>query len=213
MRNLLCTSRLIKKFPVLLIFFYTLLLLSSCASPGLKVAEYKFIYKGKSFVIRSAFSPDNPESSNKLIGANFVAVDMDQNRVMDNIVTGNTTLSEAQEIYDYCLNLLEKTQKLNEVNRENGYFEIVESRFNYKIKSFHPLRGEIFNEFIITDKRNGSSNYKITILIDHDANGILDEVLKGSILLEDANEKYLETIKTGLADKKLEKSNKNIIVK
>jgi len=191
----------LQKVKLIFLTLFTLIIvtLTSCRSTELKVAEYDFVYQGNSYVIRSTYCPDNPRSCNKLIGNDFVAVDMNQDRIMDKITKGNISLLEAQEIYDYSLDMLEKAGKLNEIDKTSKQFELKDSEYTFYIKSFGIENEEPFNEFTVVDKKAGLNQYKTSIFIDHGANGKLNEVLKGGILLEDAQKMYTSTIDTGLS--------------
>jgi len=189
------------------------LLCNNCSTPKFSISEYEFSYNNQSYLLKSAYCQDNPESCNQLIGDNFIAIDMNQDRIIDKITKGKISLAEAQEIYDYCLASLEKEGKLNEVNRDNKSFVFNDSEYNYEIKSFHPDLNSAFNEFYITDKKNGPNYSKTSVLIDHNADGKLDELLKGGILTDGAQSHYNKVIEIGLKQEKLIKINSLIVVK
>lgn len=178
--------------------------LSSCSSSKLKTSNYDFIYNGKSYTIRSSYCPNNPKSCNQLIGKDFVAVDMNQDRVMDKIAKGDISLAEAQEIYDYCLNMLEKAGKLSKVDKKINQFELTEGKYTFYIKGFEPKDQKPFTEFRIIDKRLGFNQYKESIFKDNNADGILDEILKAGMLIEEAQKLYHQIIEKGIKQKKLE---------
>ncbi len=201
------------KFKPLLFFILLLPLLFSCSSSNLKVSEYDFVYKGKSYVIRSTYCSDNPRSCNQLIGKDFIAVDMNQDRIMDKITQGNVSLSEAQEVYDYCLNLLEKAGKLSEIEKDSKQYELNEGNYTFTIKSFPSNGNEHFAEFRVIDRRNSLGQFKESIFIDDNADGNLDEVLKAGILLEEAQKLYSKTIKKGIKQLKLEFHEGVLIIK
>jgi hypothetical protein len=136
---------------------------------------------------------------------------MNQDRIIDKINQGDVSLSEAQDIYDYCLALLEKQNRLNEVRNTNDVYFHSELNYDYEIKSFFPSLSDSFNEFKITDKREGN-NYKVSILLDTGADGKLDELLKGGILVKDAQVHYDKVISKGLSAKKLRKIKNSVVV-
>ena len=176
----------------------------------MSIAEFDFKYNDQKYIIRSAYCPGNPESCNKLIGESFTAVDLNQDRIIDNISTGEIELAHAQEIYDYCLAMLEKDGKLNEINRRNKVFSLTLSGYEYEIKSFQPEFSLPFNEFIITESKSVAQN-KTSILIDHGADGKLEELLKGTMLVEEAQEHYNNVIENGLKKNSLKKTNGSIL--
>ena len=189
------------------------LLLTNCFSSELKISQFEFRYNNQDYLVRSAYCSGNPESCNQLIGKEFVAVDMNQDRVIDKITRGAIALVEAQEIYDYCLNLLEKENKLSEVSRENNIFLLREADYDYEIKTFYPKGSDSFNEFTVTDKKEGSDYNKVSILIDYKADGTLDVLLKGGVLVEEAQAHYHRVIVKGLTTDKLKKEGDTIVVK
>jgi hypothetical protein len=124
--------------------FLVLLFIVSCASPNLRVSEFKFRYNDQDYIVRSAYCPDNPNSCNHLIGENFVAIDMNQDRIIDKIDRGDVSIGDAQKVYDYSLDLLAKQNKLSEINRRNDKF-IIDSRTHKFIKWFTYFRKKGIN--------------------------------------------------------------------
>jgi hypothetical protein len=178
----------------------------------MQVSEFKFIYEGNDYLIRSSYCPNNPRSCNQLVGKDFVAEDLNQDRVIDNVSKGNIPISQAQEIYDYCLSLLAEQGKINEVERATTKYTFKEDDFEFEISSFKPLSREPFNEFIITDKRSGSKLQKTSILIDDSADGQLDKLVKGGILLKDAQYHYGKVLEAGINQSKILKDNGYFVV-
>ncbi len=197
----------------IIISLVLILIFTSCYSSELRVSEFEFLYNNQSFIIRSAYCPNNPESCNQLISNKFVAVDLNQDRIIDKISDGDVDLAEAQEIYDYSLNLLQKMNKLNEVNRVDNKYVLNDVNYDYEIKTFHPKLDSPFNEFIITDKQAGKNFYKVSILIDKNADGKLNELLKGRMLINEAQIHYDRVIQIGLINKDLKKINDSILIK
>ena len=213
MRKKNCISKVIKELSAIPILLISLIFINSCASSDLRVSEYKFKYNEKDYIIRSAYCPDNPSSCNQLIGEDFIAVDMNQDRIIDKINKGEISLAEAQRIYDYSLNLLKNQNKLNEVGREDKKYLYSERNFDYEIKTFTPQLGEAFNEFKLVDKRGIVFNYKTSIYIDENADGNLDKTLKGEFLINEAQKKYKMIITSGVADQQIVKKNGSFLVK
>ncbi len=201
-----------KVFILLTGFLLCTFLFNGCVSskPRAGVSQYLFTYDDQNYRIRSLTSSDKTKSYNELIGKNFVAADIDQDRFIDQISLGEISLSEAQKIYDYGLTMLSKESKLVEIGpRVNQYLhENIE--FDYEIKSFRPVNADPFNEFKIIDKH--SISQEVTILVDQKANGILDDIIKGSITLEEVQSKYSEVLKEGLEKGKLTKVDDKILV-
>ena len=77
------------------------------------------------------YCPDNPQSCNHLIGNDFVAVDLNQDRIIDEIIRGDISKYEAQIIYDYSLELLEKENKLNQVRDKSNESKYILTKLNF----------------------------------------------------------------------------------
>lgn len=191
-----------------------LLMLTKCASSekNMRVSQFNFDYKGESYVIRSSYCPDDPASCNELIGNNFIAVDFNQDRFMDKIIKGNIPLSEAQEIYDYCLGILERQNKLEEINRKLFEYFVKKTDFDYTITTFYGRSGSPFNEFKITDKRKPLTT-QIYIFNDNNADGVLNDSIKGNFKIQEAQIEYERIIEKGLKENELLKSNDMVLVK
>ena len=185
-----------------------------CASqkPQLTASQYRFDFENETYRVRSISSEDGTESYNELIGKNFLAADFDQDRVIDSILLGEVNLSEAQRVYEFGLEKVAQEDKLHvripSVNRYvyEGYESYLE------ISSFRPPNAQPFNEFKITDKRQMVSP-RIIVLVDQNADGTLDEILKGQVTLEEIQPQYAEAIEVGLAKRALIKTDGTILVK
>lgn len=197
----------------ILLSIFTLLILSSCISTELKVAEFEFVYNNTKYKIRSAYCPGNPESCNQLSSENFIAVDLNQDRIIDEIIRGKASLNEAQEIYDHCLNLLESQNKLSEIKKEDKKYIFTDYEYNFEIRTLYPKANMPLNEFTIADKRKGKVYYKISVFIDKNADGVLDELLKGEFGIKEAQLMYNNVIENGLSLSKLQQISNNIIVR
>ena len=195
--------------PIIIILF----ILTSCISSQLRVAEFEFVYKNSKYKIRSAYCQGNPESCNQLSSDNFIAADLNQDRIIDEIISGDVSLSEVQEIYDYCLNLLESQNKLSQINKEGKKYIFSDYEFNFEIHTLYPKTNMPLNQFTIADKRKGKVYYKISVFMDKDADGTLDELLKGQVGFKEAQAMYERIIEIGLSKDKLEQINNNILVR
>jgi hypothetical protein len=194
--------------------FLIALMLSECAhqKPQFIVSQYRFNFESQTYRIRSISSNDKSESYNELIGEKFVATDYDQDRIIDSILLGEVSLGEAQQIYDYGLNEVSKEKKLQVRNPSIDRYLHEKNDFQLEIRSFRPTNAQPFNEFKITDNRPLVRPETI-IIVDQNADGILDEVLKGSVSLEKAQSQYAEAIAAGLQKGELIKENGTILVK
>ena len=190
------------------------LLLFGCAhqKPKVTVSQFRFEYNNSSYRIRSITSTEKSQSYNEIIGEKFMAADYDQDRVIDTILMGDVSLGQAQKIYEYGLNEVAKEKKLRvKIPSINRYLH-EKNNIQLEIRTFRPTSAQPFNEFKIIDNRPFVQP-EITIIADHDADGVLDEVLKGSVSLEKAQASYAEAIAAGLEKGELVRANGRILVK
>ncbi|MFH1212987.1 MAG: hypothetical protein V1681_02785 [Candidatus Neomarinimicrobiota bacterium] len=202
------------EFIVLIGFCLTALSFYDCAAsrPQSSVSQYQFNLNEQVFRIRSINSSNKSECCNELIGGKFLAIDFDQDRIIDKIIVGTVSLSEAQKIYDYGLEILFRENRIKELNPENHKYVQESSEFWFEIKSFQPANAKSFNEFKTVNKKQ-LVNPETIVAIDYESDGTLDEILKGTITLEKVQAQYSEVIKSGLEKDKLIKTGNTILVK
>ncbi len=189
------------------------LILINCSSySGMRVSEFKFTYQGQDYILRSAYCPNNPQSCNQIICKEFVANDLNQDRVIDEVVNSDIPISKIQEVYDYCLNALEKQGRINQIDFGNSTFTYTENSLILGIKTFVIDSTNQFNQFTIKEKY-GFTGMKITVFLDKDADGKLDETLKGDFNFNTGQEKYTNAIDKGLREGRLKKINNAILCK
>lgn len=198
-------------FSVSLIY---LAIFTSCASTNSKliVSHYRYEFENQTYRIRSVNSEKVEECFNELIGENFMAIDFDQDRIIDRIVLGEAQLSEAQKIYEYGLQLLLSENKLKEHITDISQYIKVEPCCLYEIRSFRVKDADPFNEFILIENRN-IANPHTMVGIDQNADGTLDLLIKDSTTLERIQPEYESMIKNGLKVDKMIKVNGKILVK
>lgn len=188
-------------------------LLFACTSSELRVSEFEFEYNNNNYVIRSAYCPGNPESCNQIIGDDVMAVDQNQDRIIDKIIMGNYSLAEVQKIYDHCLNLLERQNKLNKIDSPLIGYYVFDGDKEFEIRTLSSNLNTTFNEFKIIEKKGWGESQVINVFVDENSNGILDEIIKGEISLEEAQEFYSKVIERGLSERELVRADSIISVK
>ncbi len=180
--------------------------------PPSRFTQYRFEVQGESYRLRSLHLEDHSASYNELVGADVVAVDFDQDRVIDRIMLGEMSLSRAQEIYTYGLDLLARKNRLA-VRTPNLQRYLHESNGHHiEIRSFRPANVPPFNEFIIANNRPLVCP-ELIILMDQNADGTLEEVLQGEISLAEAQARYTAALRAGLQKGQLIEANGTILVK
>jgi hypothetical protein len=214
MRNYLLNFQNLKRiFSVLsgFLFFIIAFYYSGCTKPQHGISQYVFTYESKECRIRSIHAEDQNISYNELTGDKFTAADFDQDRILDQIVTVDIALAEAQKIYDYGLSKLSEKNKLKLTTPTARQYYQENTYCDYEIKSFCPINADPFNEFKIIDKKSGTVN--ISIYFDQKADGTLDYTLKGIALSPDIQSEYSNILATGIQKDKLTKVNNTILVK
>jgi hypothetical protein len=198
----------------LIILLVSLTFMFSCQATNSKiiVSHYRYDMDDTSFRIRSVNCEREQECYNELIAENFIAVDFNQDRIIDRIVMGEADLSEVQKIYEYGLEMLARENKLEEHVSDVSQYVEREPCCQYEMKSFRLSDTSPFNQFIITEGFDTSSPQTM-VAIDQDADGTLDVMLKGSKTLEYMQQKYDSIINKGLAIGNLIKINGMILVK
>jgi len=202
-------SFLIRYFRKLLMTFFStvfiFLVSFSCSSSNqeLRVSGFRFTFEGNDYYIRSIYCPNSPQSCNHIIGKDFEAVDINQDRVVDKIVKGDVAMHEAQKIYNYSLDLLEKENKLSVINKDTEKFQYTVNKpyLIFEITSFQPELGDPFNQFKVVQKQGMSNN--VSLFNDMKADGSLDEKLNGSFSIIEAQKRYQETIEEGVRDNRI----------
>jgi hypothetical protein len=214
MKDLTCSKKSFKKVVVLFVGIILLsFMFSNCASQKAvrSASQYSYDLDNEAYHIRSVVDNNKGESWNELIGENFTAIDMDQNQTIDRVTSGDISLADAQNIYESGLKQLSLENKLEVKLPIKNQYVFQNDEFNYEIKSFLPSQAQPFNEFKIVTKH--PVNPEIVVYIDHQADGVLDEILKGTMPMEKAQEKYSDMIKEGLKKGKLIQVNNTITVK
>lgn len=195
-------------------FLFCVIILTYCANrkPTIRATYYNFDYDGEKYHIRSLASTDKALSRNEVIGKNFVAIDYDQDRFIDEIGLGEVSLANAQIIYEHALAALTMENKLQVVSPKISRYQYANSEYSYEIKSFYSDNTEPFNEFKMINNRQIVSA-KITVGIDRKADGTLNEIVDDTMSLEKLQTLYAEIIQVGLKNNELIQVDSRILVK
>jgi hypothetical protein len=182
------------------------------SKPQLSASQNRFAFKDATYRIRSISSTDRAEAYNELVGREVMAVDFDQDGIIDRILLGEVSLNDAQKIYEYGLAALAQKSKLQVRIPAAKRYVHESNNFLVEIISFRPAQAQPFNEFKIVDQRPVVCP-EIIIVVDRNADGTLDELLKGSVALEKIQTQYAEVLAAGLQKGELIKANGTILVK
>jgi hypothetical protein len=194
-------------------FLLTLFLLYGCGSskPKISVTLFPFDFENEKYRIRSISSEDKAASFNELIGEKLLVTDIDQDGIIDRIVLGEVELDQAQRIYQYGLSMVAQEGKLHVRQTKVNRYVQQNADFYYEIRSFQSIGGTPYNEFKIIDNRQ--ANPLIIVIVDYQADGILDEAINDTIDLGNVQSKYAELIQKGLQNGEMIRIENMILVK
>ena len=198
-------------FFMILCFVFSVIMSCSTQKPLVHASKYKYIYNGEKYQIWSIFDVENDLKQNRLISEEFNATDIDQDGIIDIITSGYISLENAQKIYSAGIDMATMEQKVSHRIPEISTYLHENTIYTYEIKSFRPIQSQPFNEFKVTDKRPILIP-EVFILIDQQADGVLDDVVKGRITPDKFQAKYTDAINEGLEKQKLTKVDDMILV-
>jgi len=209
-----------KFYNIVMIFFHSisllliLTILYTCAGkkpvPG--SAHYKFRFDNVVYRLHSIIYEEKGKSFNRLIGDDFLAYDYDQDGTIDHIALGDSDFNKIQKIYEYGLQQAAQENKLLKEYAGNVKYIYENSDRLYEINSYRPGDTNPFNEIKIIDRRQIVSS-QMLIALDQDADGTIDQVLKGSVTLAEIQSEYSKVLKKGLQNGDLIKIDNMILVK
>ena len=192
----------------------SIVLIIACAGTTSQVRTniYYFEYEGEKYAIRSIDSRQVHVSRNELISDKLLAVDLDQNRFIDDVSTGDMSINQAQIIYEYGLQQLQRENKLKIVQPEPIYYHYENTEYTYEIRSFDTVNRDTFNQFRLYEK-NQLIYQPLIICNDVGADGNLDLIIKGTANLADIQSTYENMIKHGLENHTIaQRGNKFIVL-
>lgn len=190
-----------------------MILLMRCAEKEIQgSAFYNFDYEGENYRIRTVVSKDNGKVYNELVGKKFVAVDYDNDGVLDKVTIGTINIQSAQQIYRYCLDILITQEKVVKIKPKLNSYKINFEEYSCELKTFQEENGEPFNQFKVFEK-DANETTDFIIGIDYNADGVLDTVIIGNMSLEQVQTLHSQLIDQGLKDNMLLKVDNKIIVK
>lgn len=154
------------------------------------------------------------EGSNILASVNdsdhgsWVAKDLDQDGTLDVILKGSTSLDFANEVYWIGIERAKDNGQYKSRYALRSYELITEERI-LTIRSYIAEDSSPTNMFIVFDKLTKTE----TILVDANADGILNRTEKGFLEIELAQEFYTEALEKGILDNRITLIDKVYLVK
>ena len=167
-----------------------------------RATQFKFNFEDKDYRIRCIFSDCDSLRRNELIAEDFLAVDLDQDRIIDQVVMGQTSLAIAQYVYTAGLKELELRGNLKVVDYKFPVFKHHGNSTIYEIKTFLPADAHPFNQFKLI-RSYGALFPDITVILDRNADGILDEILEGTGNNQEFQGSYTSILETGVKTSKI----------
>ncbi|MEX0685710.1 MAG: hypothetical protein WD267_05020 [Balneolales bacterium] len=194
--------RIPKVLPAALPMLIFLLTIVGCGTTEDQVERgrntYHFEYEDQTYRIISLTDPENNGSNYLVLSqegqVKLRARDNDQNGVLDTLLLGEISLDKANEIYTTGISLAIADHKFEE-RTPSRVFEYIVNDTIYIVQTI--MQDSPYNRFIIYDQKNGDEHI---ILIDNEANGILDEKENGDMDFKSYQELYSIVLKAGLTE-------------
>lgn len=199
-----------RSYPILVIVLVCL----NCASRKniIQLSGFSFEYRGNEYRIESV-------TPNFLVGYNLLilekdgvpvmkARDKEQNGQIDEVMIGSLSVAEADLIYQAGL----------KIGREKGYirtkimareYRTKDSNYNYVLVTYILAVGDVYNQFSVVERFIGQ---KRAVLVDLEANGILDQWKQGDREIGYYQKLYKEVLEKGLHEKRIQKKSGHYIV-
>ncbi len=177
-----------------------------------EVALVAFEFEGQKYRLRSIYWAGEGESFNELIGPGFVARDQNQDGVIDAVVLGECSLAEAQRIYEHVISTLASQNRVRRVEPGNFVYRYEAEGLRYQIKTVEVVGKGYVNEFRVT-RAELLAAPELTVALDAGADGQLDEVIKGSLPLSEAQRMYAASIERGVREKRLVRADSLVLVR
>jgi hypothetical protein len=133
---------------------------------------------------------------------------LNQDGVIDTVITGSLSLAEAEQIYQFGLKKAALNGNLE--NREiSRWYETEDQNYKYSVQTYLPLYGEAYNNFTVTEKKPFGRTF---VFKDMLADGSLDSVVFGKAMISSFQPLYDDVLKQAIHDKKLEKHDEHYYV-
>jgi hypothetical protein len=185
-----------------------------CASrkPVIQLGGFDFEYDGEEYRIES-MTPNFLVGYNLLIlekdGASVLkAMDREQNGQIDEVIIGSLSREQADIIYQAGI----------QAGREKGYiktkivareYRTTDRSYDFVLVTYILAVGDVYNQFTVVDR---FSVRKRAVLIDLEANGILDQWKVGEKEIGYYQKLYKEVLDKGLHEKRITKEGGYYIV-
>lgn len=178
--------------------------------PKIEIGGYDFKYEGKTYRIES-IAPNFMEGYNTLILKEddrivLKATDKEQDGILDVVDIGELSLEKAKEIYQEGLDAGERRGYIRKKLIAREYQTTID-RKDYILATYILALGEIYNKLVIRDHF-----YREFILLDREADGILDEIEKGEEKLGYYQQLYRRVLNNGLREGRIVKPDGKYLV-
>lgn len=197
-----------------LLYLSILLFFVACSSTKNTAVKtvFPFEYQGKEYTIISIVSAEGDDGINMLTyhkndSLIFRTRDDNMDGNMDFVLNGKTSLDSANIIYEYGIHEAIRQDKFNSIQSIRQY-DFQTENHKFTVRTFGFFKDEIYNEFIIADKRRKP----IATFLDINANGQLNDTKYGDFSLEEAQKYYTLVLESGLDDNQITTANEKLIV-
>ncbi|MEQ9263975.1 MAG: hypothetical protein RLN81_02050 [Balneolaceae bacterium] len=203
------------KLPSSLLLLIACSTLLACSTTKQKVKRSTFVFSVQESVYKiTSLNTPSGEGSNILASVNdsdhgnWAAKDLDQDGTLDVILKGSASLDFANEVYWTGIE-----QAKNNGQYKSRYalrsYELITEESILTIRSYIAADSNPTNMFIIFNKLTNAE----TILVDTNADGILNRTEKGILEIESAQKLYTETLEKGILDNRITLINEVYLVK
>ena len=187
-------------------------ILLGCGSvrPKIEIGGYEFVYQGVIYRIESV-APNFAEGYNILLLKDedrivLKAIDREQDGVLDKVDIGDLTLEAARDIYLEGLAAGERLGKIKKKTIKRD-FRTAMDRSDITLVTYILALGEIYNKLIVMDYQ-----YNESVIIDRDADGIIDKIEKGDDSKANYQRLYNRVLNQGQKVGKIERIEGRYIV-
>lgn len=184
--------------------------LNNCTSNSELMNSYPnlltFSYQGEEYKILGFF-PQDLDGFNLLIRKEqnrilLKCIDRQQDGILDEVVVGNITLEEANNIYQEGILIALENGSLKEKQYDH-YYLISDMGKIFELRTYVPVDGEPYNIFAVKPISDG----RTYVLRDLEADGSLDYFEEGEGELELFQSYYDKVVQKGISENNIKLSN------
>jgi len=172
---------------------------------------FTFEYEGKTYEI-TGYTNEVGESANYLTHRDqnnvvFRAVDHSRSGIIDQIVSGSVTVMEANEIYQFGIQIAMEQDLFKNIDR-NRTFESEYGDYRMMVETYQKQKGKFHNRFLLYDL-----NWElIGVFWDDDSDGTIDRSEAGNMEMESAQNLYTIALERAEESERLIETDESRII-